>query len=795
MDDFDPVRRGVVAAALGGVAAAGALSPASSFLERFAPLSGDVWRATTADPPGSVDSPHGPATLRYDGRRVPHVSADDDRALYHAVGYAHGTDRLFQLDLQRRLLRGRLAAVVGEAALDSDEFHVRMDFASAADANWTALQSRNPELADVLEAYADGVNAARRGQRLPPEFELLDYEPAAWTPADTLLLQLQISWTLTGSFETLRRARLRDALGDAYEELFPRRYDHDSPVLRGDTGSAGDAGAGAAAADAAVPERGLTDWLTSFESPEGVGSNSWVVSGEHTASGDPVVANDPHLSLLAPPVWYQQHLDGPGYRVRGVTFPGVPFVVIGENHAGAWGFTNVGADVLDVYAYDVDGERYRYEGEWRDFETDEHTIEVADGEDVTVTTRKTVHGPLLERSAAVDGASDDRVGVAWTGLSATATTDAVYAMARSDGLEDFREAVRDFDLPTQHVVYADRDGNTYYKTTGRIPVRRVDGEAVPGRRVFDGSAGEGEWDGYTPYGESTWEGFVPFDEKPGAVNPAYVATANQRVVDDPEHYLAASYAAPFRGERIYELLDAWTGDGDLTPADVRALQVDALDTRARRFVPRLLDAVDVDAAGAPFDALADWDYRMRTDSDGALAFAVVLDAYREALYAEGFAAAGLEDADWPGDWVTVHLGDDAAWFDRAETPASARAAMQTALDAAAERVDSEGWATYGDLNVASLDHPFDQPFLNYPGVPTDGSAATVNNYRRDSDVGASWRMVVPMGGDATVVLPGGNDGDPFGPSYGDQLGAWAAGDYYPFDRDFDGRRIQFGGGE
>ncbi|WP_232688259.1 penicillin acylase family protein [Halobacterium zhouii] len=819
MDDVDKVRRGLVAAVLGGVAAGGLFSPAASYLERFAPLSGDVWRATTDDLPGSVSSPYGDATLSYDDHRVPRVSADDERALYYAVGFAQGTDRLFQMDIQRRQMRGQIAEIVGEAAVSSDEFHARMDFARAADTNWSALQNRNPTVAGLTEAFAEGVNAAREQNRLPPEFELLDYEPAPWTPADTMLMQLQISWTLTGSFETLRRARLRDALGGGHEELFPRRYDHDSPILGGglDGGSSaaserrGERKRGRARTADPTPDAALTGWLSGFESPNGVGSNSWVVGGEHTESGKPIVANDPHLSLMAPPVWYQQHLAAGDYDVRGVTFPGVPFVIIGENQSGAWGFTNVGADVLDCYTYEIDRERYRYDGEWREFDTEDHTIAVRGADDVTVTKRKTVHGPLLEREAVVGGSGSDdgsgnspggdsqRVGVAWTGLSATATTDAIYAFARSSGLDDVRAATRDFELPTQNLVYADREGNTYYKATGRIPIRRVDGEEVPGWRVFDGSAGEGEWAGFEPYGESSWEGFVPFEEKPGAVNPGYVATANQRVVDDPEHYFAESYSPPFRGERIYELLDEWTGrgrgdgDGTVTPADMRDLQRDALDTRARRLVPRLLDAVDVESAGAPFAALANWDYRMVQDSEGALAFAVFLDAYRRELYASGFDAAGLDEGYWPGDWVTVHLEDGDDWFDRGETPASATAAMRSALDAASERVASTRWETYGDYNVVALEHPFDQSFLNYPEMPTDGSPATVNNYRRDSDVGSSWRMVVPMAGESQVVLPGGNAGDPFSEQYHDQLAAWAADEYLPFDREFDERTVQFRG--
>ena len=789
MDDVDTARRGLIATVLGGVAAGGFLTPASTYLDQFAPLSGSVWASTTDDPPSRVDSEYGEATLQYDGHRVPRVAADDEAALYHAVGYAHGTDRLFGMDLQRRLMRGQLSAVVGEAALDSDRFRVQMDFARAADANWTAMQDRDTEVAGLLEAYTDGVNAAREDQALPPEFELLGYEPAPWTPADTLILQLQISWTLTGSFESLRRSVLEPKLEDSFDDLFPRRYDHDSPILRDGVGTTGERASSSESRDSPPVSSEFAGWLSGFESPPGIGSNSWVVSGEYTASGDPLLANDPHLSLLAPPVWYQQHLDWGDGWVRGVTFPGVPFVIIGENHAGAWGFTNAGVDVLDCYTYDGDDTGYEYGDERREYETEEHTIEVDGADDVTVTKRKTVHGPVVEREG-------EEVGVAWTGFSATATTDAVHAMAHSEGIEDFREATRDFDLPTQCVVYADRDGNTYHKVTGRIPFRYTDGERVPGWQVFDGSAREGEWQGYTPYGESTWDGFVPFEEKPGAVNPDYVGTANQRIVDDPGYYLAESYSPPFRGERLYEVLDNWAGEDGMTPEDMRDLQRDTVDTRARRLVPRLLDAADVEATGSPFDALPDWDYRMDRDSDGALAFAVFLDAYRETLYDDGFTDAGLGEDYWPGDWVTVTLGDS-AWFDRDETPASATEAMQTALETAADRLADEGWESYGEYNAVSLEHPFGQSFLNYPELPTDGSPATLNNYRRDSDAGSSWRMVVPMSedGEATVVLPGGNDGDPFSEQYDDQLRAWADGQYYAFDREFAGPSIEFGGDE
>lgn len=761
----------MVAAALVGTGGLAVGTDASSYLERFAPLSGSVWNAARAEPPASVTSPHGDATLTYDDHAVPRVEADDETALYYAVGYAHGADRLFQLDLQRRQMRGKLSAVVGDATLDSDTFHVEMDFVGAAEATWEHL--RDGETGTVVEAYAEGVNAAREDLPLPVEFELLDYEPGEWTPVDTMLMAKQISWGLTGSFRTLRVATVADAFGPTVARtLFPTRLDHDTPILRG-----GSTAPSQSSVPAAADYGALTDWVGDFEPDPGVGSNSWVVSGEYTDSGAPIVCNDPHLTLMAPPVWYQQDLVAADYRVRGVTFPGVPFVIIGENHAGAWGFTNVGADVLDVYEYETRDGEYRYGDEWRAYDETEHTIAVADGDDVDVTVRKTVHGPVLDREG-------QQVAVAWTGLTATETTTAVHEMAKSDGVEEFVAALRSFDEPTQNVVYADRDGNTLYHVTGRIPIRTVDGEEVRGDRVFDGSAGEGEWRGFTPYGTSSWEGFVPFEEKPGVRNPGYVATANQRVTDDPEHYVGQGYSPPFRGMRIYERLDTATGAGTVGPADMRDVQSDRLDERAKLLVPRLLSVREEvgEAAQPHLDALADWDYWMNRGSHAATVFAEWFAAYREALYGDAYEAAGVSAGHYPNDWITATIEADSPWFAVAETPDSPAAAMVSAIESVADEYALPDVPAYGSYNELTIDHPFDQSFLNYPRMPIGGSSATVKNYRKDDAVGSSWRMVVPMDGDASVVLPGGNDGNPFATEYDDQLREWALGEYLPFDR-------------
>ncbi|WP_123537238.1 penicillin acylase family protein [Halosimplex salinum] len=787
-----PSRRAVIGALLGGSVGAASLTDVRTYLDRFAPLSGDVWDAATAGTRERVATPYGRATVRYDDAGIPTVQGANERSLYFAVGYVHAADRLFEMDLIRRRMRGTLSAAVGERTVESDRFHAQMDFEGAAEANWRTVE--DTETGDAMRAYAAGVETQRTGEPLPLEFRLLDYEPAPWTPVDSMLVEKQISWGLTGSFRSLRRAVAADALGEsAASTLYPDRLDHDVPVLRAESGTdrpaSEDAAVTATDADTAQDDFApLTSWLADFETDPGVGSNSWLVSGEHTDSGRPLLANDPHLTLMAPPVWYQMHQRSPGMRVAGVTFPGVPFVVIGENRAGAWGFTNAGADVLDVYTYETRDGEYRYGDEWRAFDTEERAIEVSGGEDRSVTVRKTVHGPVIEREGR-------RVGVAWTGLQASRTAVAVRELDRSRGREEALAAIRKFDTPTQNAVYADREGNTAYWVTGLIPRRRTGGETVRGDRVFDGSAREGEWPGYEPYGEPDTEtGWIPFDEKPGVLDPDYVATANQRIADDTEHYVGEGYAAPFRARRIYDVLDdRAAADDPFDFALMRRLQRDVVDERARLFVPTILDARDAmdERARTAADRLEGWDYRMDRDSRAALVFERFVEYYRGGVFDPVFDAAELDDGHYPNDWVLFTLGSDSPWFTDPPadgvSPRSRRDVIAAAMSDAATEIDEQGYETYGDYNRTVIDHPFDLSFLNYPRLPTDGSPATVRNFRRQSGVGSSFRLLARFDGQPSLgSLPGGNDGEYFSDHYSDRLRAWADAEYRPMRPTTDG---------
>ncbi len=782
-------------------------------LSLAAPFSGSVWsdadESTGALPnrldTTTVESPYGEATVRYDKDGVPHVTAESEQAAYYAVGYVHARDRLFQMDLIRRQMSGELAAAFGERAVESDRFYRKMDFESAAEASWKAVEDTPTGAA--IEAYSAGVNRSMGSRPLPPEFALNDYEPDAWTPADTLLVGKQISWALTGDFRDLQRRTVRESLPEA-TSLYPRQLAHDSPIIRDGAGSGREPVAGEERQASIVkPERvasdaplsgdptALYESLRRFERDAALGSNNWVVAGEHTASGRPLLANDPHLTLMAPPVWYEQHVVVEGeYNVRGVTFPGTPSVIIGANEEVAWGVTNVGADQTDLYSYVRPGEdTYLYEGEVREVQQRTETIEVSDGEDITVTVERTVHGPLIEREGT-------EVAVAWVGLTGTRESRAVRGFNDADSMSEFREAARFFDTPTQNLVAVDFDGGTLYRATGRYPVRRIDGERVRGDRVFNGSAGHGEWAGFTPYGQSSWEGFVPIEENPQVLNPGYVATANQRVVDDPGFYLSTSdrYADPYRGQRIYGLLDRRVdADEPITPEYMRTVQRDTRSGAAAGLVPQILESRD--AMGAETreaaDTLEEWDYRMERDSRAALLFALFRETYvNQTLYDE-YHPAGLDTGYYPHLYTVQRLPADSRWFDDERTPERETRAdiIARAMTGARQRAEREGYETYGDYNVVDIDHPFPVTALDYAERPTDGGPFTVFNFRvdRTTQAGSSWRMVAvpPSEGPSYGVIPGGQSGNPFSPQYDDQLRAWADGEYRTWTHETEGRLV------
>ncbi|WP_336325873.1 penicillin acylase family protein [Halovenus sp. HT40] len=798
-------RRALLGGLVGAGVVGGYLSPIGDVLEQFAPLSGDVWGAADPDRPETVESPYGEASVSYDDEGVPHIEADEEQALYYAAGHVQAIDRGFQMDLQRRLYSGELAEVVGEAAVESDRFHRRLRFRDAAEATAEHLEGTVAE--PILEAFAEGVTDGYEDATLPIGFQLLDYEPDPWTPTDSMLVEKIIAWQLTGSFRSLRRELLRDEFGEELaDELYRARMDHDSPIIReqyrteqyrideaerlySNEPAEQTAEDSVERTTSGTVDRTLVASLTQFEPQQNLGSNSWVVDSD-LANGDaPILCNDPHLRLQAPPVWYEMHLEGPDHRVRGVAFPGVPEVVIGETDFAAWGFTNANNDVIDFYSYDSDGDTYQYGDERREFEEHEEEIAVAGAPDETVTVRRTVHGPVLEEA-------EQEVAVAWTGHAATETTIALYELTRSSSFEETLSAVRKFESPTQNFLYADQDDNTLYYMTGRHPVRQPpdetvswdDSAAMNADGVFDGSAREGEWRGFEPFERPSWDGFVPFAEKPHVKNPEYLATANQQIIPDEElpYYFAASYADPYRGERIYDLLDSRVESGD--PLDLEFLQTvgrDVRDGRAATIVDAIVDAVrdEDDALQDAAETLEDWEYHMEHDSEAALIFQRFADAYRDELLGENFDEVGLDEEFYPEDGRILELPPDSDWFGPGGRAPVVRQALRTAL----ETIDDNDEETYGDMSHTGLiGHLTELEFMGYDSYPRGGSGWTVRNFGTRGPWGGSWEMQVDLDGDYLAILPGGNSGRYYSEQYQSQLQRWANGEYRSLSRELEG---------
>ena len=565
---------------------------------------------------------HGRITVRRDERGIPYIEATNDDDLYFAQGYVTATDRLWQMDLMRRAARGQLAEILGNLALDQDKQHRTIGFAQEVEAEFAQA---SPQTRAVLEAYARGVNAyidSLDPKSMPPEFQILQYKPKPWTPADSLLPVKLFAEALSN---TWRLDIMREALASLSPEkraaLMPEISPLDVLVVGKDTRTTASFRDGPRAATEGPSNDLLASLARSAETEnqllaqiglyaEGLAaSNNWVVNGKHTASGKPLLANDPHLAASAPSIWHMVHLSAPGLRVAGVTAPGLPGVVIGHNDRIAWGFTNVGPDVQDLYLEKFDPanpHRYLTPQGWRDAVVRNEEIRVRKGFgsseadivsfDVTVTR----HGPIiLERDS-------KSYALRWTALDPKANNaDSSYLVAKAQNWKEFTQALRSFTAPTQNIVYADVDGHIGYYAAGVIPIRK----SGDGNTPYDGSTDAGEWTGW-----------IPFDKLPHVYDPpaGIIVTANQRIVGtDYPYFLTHSWAQPYRARRIWELLNK---NPKLTTDDFRKIQGDVYSIGLASFshdsakMLKLVIPADDQKLRDSVDALEKWDGQVKADS-------------------------------------------------------------------------------------------------------------------------------------------------------------------------------------
>ncbi|WP_109005233.1 penicillin acylase family protein [Streptomyces rishiriensis] len=621
----------------------------------------------------------GPVDVKRDGYGIPQIYADSDEDLFMAQGFVQAQDRFYEMDVRRHMTSGRLSEMFGKGQVDNDEFLRTLGWDRVAKKEYDDKLSADTK--KYLQAYAKGVNAYLKGKDgadISLEYAALgftnDYKPTEWTPVDSVSWLKAMAWDLRGNMQDeIDRALMTSRLGpQQIADLYPEypygrnqpivqdgRYDEATKTFEESGGSGDSSGSGigsgsgsgtggsggaSGGSGSAVQSQlaGLYDVLDDLPTAvgvngNGIGSNSWVVAGKHTITDKPLLANDPHLSASLPSVWYQMGLhcrsvsSKCGYDVSGYTFAGMPGVVIGHNADIAWGMTNSGVDVTDLYLEKLSGDDgYQYDGKVVPFTTREETIKVAGGAAKKIVVRQTEDGmPLLSdrddelvkvgKKATVDTGAPDRgdgygVALKWTALQPGTSMDAVFLMDKAKDWDGFRKAAAKFDVPSQNLVYADAD-HIGYQLPGKIPTRA---------KGLDGSVPTPGWKS-----KYRWTGYIDFKELPHEFDPprGYIVTANQAVIDEKAYpyTLTTDWGYGARSQRITDLIKSKIkGGGKISTDDMRQMQLDDTSEIATQLVPLLkkINLKDQDVRDAQ-KLLENWDFTQDADSAAAAYFNAV----------------------------------------------------------------------------------------------------------------------------------------------------------------------------
>jgi penicillin G amidase len=600
----------------------------------------------------------GPVDVKRDANGIPQIYAGSDEDLFMAQGFVQAQDRFWEMDVRRHITAGRLSEMFGASQVKTDAFLRTLGWRRVAQREYDTKLS--PQTKKYLQAYSRGVNAYladHSGASLSLEYSVLglvhDYTPEKWTPVDSVAWLKAMAWDLRGNMqdEIDRSLMTTRFTKDQIDQLYPPYpYSRNAPIVSGGAVNSvtkkfePNASAGTtSAASSPVAQAQLANLANKLDSVpsllgpagSGIGSNSWVVSGKYTTTGKPLLANDPHLAPQLPSLWYQMGLhcrnlsDHCHYDVAGFTFSGMPGVVIGHNNEIAWGLTNLGADVTDLYLEKVTGDTYEYGGKQVKFGVRVETIKVAGGRDRRIVVRTTNNGPVVSdrddeltkvgrEAPAPDSAPDRKDGYAvalrWTALTPGRTMDAVFEIDRAQNFHDFRNASRDFAVPSQNLIYADRAGHIGYQAPGRIPIR---GDGLDGTYPAPG------WDP-----KARWKGYIPFDAMPYEYDPprGFIVTANQAVTDSGYPYLLTSdWGYGTRSQRITDMIKAKRkGGGKISMDDMQSMQLDNTSEIAKILVPYLLKIHVRDSyVRQAQDLLRGWNHKQDPDSAAAAYFNAV----------------------------------------------------------------------------------------------------------------------------------------------------------------------------
>ena len=723
-----------------------------------------------------IQGPQGSIRIYYDDRMVPHIFADNDHDALFAQGYVEANARLWQMDFMSRVASGKLSEVLGINTLKSDIMMRKYALEYGANAmveKWKEF----PDIVEKTSSYLDGINAyiqkVKNNKDLPVEFKLANYQPKDWTQIQSALISKYMAFTLCKNHSDVAMSNNKAILGEElFYELYRDRDPKQVPVIPENNSKPFKQNQRKKPIDVEY-KNGLLKNIQLRAIDEGIGSNNWAISSSKSKTGYPILANDPHLQLSLPSIWYELHIVTPNINAHGVSVPGIPGIIIGFNEDIAWGSTNVGQDVLDLYSIDwtnPEKTEYLLDGVKTKAQIIPQIIKVKNGNDITYDQKITAFGPILYESP--DSLTPD-LAAQWIALLTPqhSELDIFFEAMKCDNYDCFKKQTDHFFAPAQNLVFADRDGDIGIRVTGNLPIKYEE----EGKFVKNGNSISNKWSEY-----------IPRESNPETLNPSrgYVSSANQiSVGEDFPHYFNGRFGS-YRGRRINDLLNNALTKMD--HEDMFAFQQDAYSIKAEELLPVLLSYISdkelSDKASQVRDSLLSWDYNYIADLSAPSIFEAWVKELNQIAWDELY-----EDKDAPVEkpknWILNSLAENHPnhkIFDIKSTKKKESLedlSLQSFLSMVSKLDFNKEyeWRKYNPVNINNL--------LNIPGysdtnIKINGCSDALNATR--GNFGPSWRMVVELGPTpkAWGVYPGGQSGNPLSKYYDNMIDKWARGEYY-----------------
>jgi penicillin amidase len=758
----------------------GAIPPLGKF---FDPDAGFWANAVTDEPeshsleiPGLKDE----VTVYFDERNVPHIFAQNEQDLFLAQGYIVARDRLFQMEIQTYDAAGRLAEIVGPRALSRDLNTRRLGMTYGAEKAMKNI-AEDPVISGIIEAYSKGVNTyinELSPADYPVEYKILDIKPEAWEPIKTAYLLKNMTRMLAGRNNDVRTSNTLQYFGEDFiEKYFSRKPELNDPIIPPSREWNFEAAVPESPDSIFVPS--VSKVINPFPQPEGIGSNNWVVSGEKTASSFPILANDPHLGLTLPSIWYETQLHAPGINVYGVGLQGTPAIIIGFNEQTAWGTTNVGSDVMDWYEIkfrDATKQEYWHNGEWKPITQRVEKIKIRGEETKIDTVIYTHHGPVFEVESALENGASSFHALRWIAHESSNDLRTFYGFNKMKNYTDFKEAVSHYVAPAQNFVFADTAGDISLWISGKLPKKWK----FQGRTVSDGT--DSTYD---------WQGWIPTEQNPHILNPerGFVSSANQEsAAPDYPYYLDDDFAPYERGRRINDLLSEMD---NITPQNMQQMQMDNFAYTASSIIPQMINWTDTTNLSKVemnlLERMRNWDFMMQAELIQPTIYMKWRNRFYRTIFDDEYS---LTEASlrYPSRDIFVEVikeEPNMPFVDDINTPEVetveeivTKTYKETIVDLAEQYGDDpESWKWGFDMEN-DLNHLANIPGFGIKNLFTSGAAEAINAVRGTH--GPSWRMIVELGPEVKGwgIYPGGQSGNPGSPYYDDMVEDWRTGQLF-----------------